>query len=230
MAIITEEEAKLRQNANLTNDDIYRNNTNWEPIFVEDYRQKGETLTSLEGDVADNSTQIEINEANIAINSADIATNAADIATNAADIATNEANIATNTTDIATNATNISTNATDIANNTTTIDDHINSDSEHGVTGNNVGTGDFAQTATGGVVFLADLVSDAVDSTVSVDSPDAANPASATYSQAEATANAVLTNELKADVNQLVTDLNNAITQVNDLLQQMKDANQMNTV
>lgn len=198
---ITEEEAKLRRRAQLSYQDIKRNNPAWSDIQVDDYLDKQ-------------------NEINILVE--EINTLAEQVAENTETNEAQQLEIDSNTTGVATNAGNI-----------TTVTDNFNthdaSNSEHGVTGDNVGTGDFAQTAIGGVVLLADLVADAVDSAVSVDSPDA-TAAPAAYDQTQAQTVVTLANEMKGDINQLVSDLNDAITQLNDLLQQMKDANQMNTV
>jgi len=132
-------------------------------------------------------------------------------------IGVNTGNISTNTTNISTNTTNISTNATNITSVTDNFNTHNASNSQHGVTGNNVGTGDFAQASVGGVVFIAVNVADATASTVSVDSPDATDlPTVIT-----------LANETKADLNQLVIDVNAAISQLNALLLANKNAKQM---
>ena len=106
--------------------------------------------------------------------------------------------------------------------------EHVSDDSAHGVSGNNVGTGNYCSSSTGGVVNLAALTSDATDSTVEVTSPDAtASPAA--YDQVIAQTSVTLVNELKADVTQLTTDLNAAIAQLNDLLAKQKTAKQMAT-
>ncbi|MEW8053460.1 MAG: hypothetical protein AB2754_15860 [Candidatus Thiodiazotropha endolucinida] len=63
----------------------------------------------------------------------------------------------------------------------------------------------------------AGAVSDAVDSVVSIDSPDATDLASVL----------TLANELKADVNQLVTDVNAIKTQLNALLASMRAGEQL---
>jgi hypothetical protein len=78
-------------------------------------------LTSVEADVAQNTTDIATNAADIATNTAATATNATNIAANATNIATNATDIANNTADNATNATNIANNTTTIATNTTNI-------------------------------------------------------------------------------------------------------------
>lgn len=244
MAVVTPEEARNRRKVNLNREDIRRNNPVWDEIFVDDYENKGENLTEIEIQVTDNTDAIEANTAAIAVNTADIATNTAniatnttDIATNASNISTNTANIATNTGNIATNTSNISTNAGNIATNTTNIttvtnnfNAHDASNSEHGVTGDNVGTGNFAQTAIGGVVLLADLVSDVSATTTVIVTADV-GAAPVAYSQAYADQQTALINECKSKINSLINnDVLDLITQFNDLLQQMKDANQMNTV
>lgn len=170
--------------------------TGWPDKLVDDY------LTIL-----DNTIEI-VENLNLATgqieqNTLDIAQNAAAIATNAAAIATNAANIATNTANITTVTNNFNT--------------HNSSSSQHGVTGNNVGTGDFATSGTGGVVLEAVNVADAVLSTVSVTSPDATDLPSVI----------TLANEMKGDLNQLVTDTNNGLTQLNDFLAANQAANQM---
>lgn len=109
---------------------------------------------------------------------------------------------------------------------TIVVTEHINNDSAHGVTGENIGNEDYCTSLVGGVVNLSALVSDAVDSTVNVVEPDA-DAATLLYSQLVAQTNVDLTNELKSSVNQLTTDLNAAITQINDLIAQQKLAKQM---
>lgn len=138
------------------------------------------------------------------------------------DIETNAANIANNATDIDTNATNIQTNADN-------FEAHDTSDSEHGVTGDNVGTEDFAQTLIGGVVLLADLVTDVAQTSSTIATADV-GLAPATYTQVYAQEQTDLINELKATVNDLVTDTTDLVTQFNELLANMKTAKQMNTV
>ncbi len=144
----------------------------------------------------------------------------------AVEVDANTAQIALNVTQIGLNTTQISLNVTAIGDVTTNFNTHNASNSQHGVSGNNVGTLDFATSGTGGVVNEAVNVADAVASTVSVTSPDAP-AAAATYSQADTQANVDLTNELKADVNTLTANLNSAITQVNEILTAMQNANQM---
>ncbi len=110
----------------------------------------------------------------------------------------------------------------------TTLNEHIESDSEHGVTGENVGTEDFAQSAIGGVVYLADLVDDALESTAEVtiaDAPastaevviDDVGAAPLVYDQAYADEQTALINDIKAKHNTLLVDVNTAITLLNDV-------------
>jgi len=141
-------------------------------------------------------------------------------------IADNTANITTNATNITTNTTNITTNATNITTNATNLTNHENSDSEHGVTGNNVGTGDFCTEILGGVVFLMETVTNAVNSTETIALPDIA-AAPAAYSQTYANTLAAMANDTKAKHNQLVLDLNLAIAQINDIIAKAKTAKQM---
>ena len=63
------------------------------------------------------------------------------------------------------NESNIEINKTDIKANKDNLETHVSSNSEHGVTGDNVGTEDFCTDVIGGVVLLMDLVNDAVNST-----------------------------------------------------------------
>ena len=124
------------------------------------------------------------------------------------------------------NTADIIINKDDITLVNSELDTHEANDSAHGVIGDNIGTGDFAQAALGGAVLLSTLVADAVASTVSVDSPDAA-VAPVAYDQAQVQSIVTLANDLKSDVNQLTSDLNAAITQLNDMIAKSKLAKQM---
>lgn len=168
---------------------------------------------------------LQINQFNIADN---IDFNAGQITQNTTDIESNQAAIQTNATNIGTNASNISSNTTAINTLSGTVNTHIGSSSQHGVTGNNVGTQDYAQSAIGGVVLLADAVTNANQSSVSVTSPDA-SAAPAAYDQVQVQEIVDLANEMKGDVNQLVSDVNSAIDQLNDLLANMRLARQLDT-
>lgn len=175
------------------------NMTGWPEMMTNDY------LTNLSNfrEIAMKSDElvelVETNELNIAINAANIETNTDNILINATDIATNATNIASNTTDIATNATNISTNATNLTN-------HELDSGAHGVTGDNVGTEDFAQPATGGVVLLAALVADLAQ----IATADIA-AAPVAYDQTYTQSVTDLTNENKAKINEVVLKVNEII-------------------
>ncbi|HHZ71043.1 MAG TPA: hypothetical protein EYN67_08420 [Flavobacteriales bacterium] len=124
------------------------------------------------------------------------------------------------------NTSDISTNADGIQLNADNFDDHNTSNSQHGVTGDNVGTEDFCTVLVGGVVLLMALVDDAVDSTQTIALTDLA-AAPATYDQAYTQLATDLANDTKAKHNQLVLDLNSAIAQINDLIAKAKTAKQM---
>tara|TARA_Y100000310_G_scaffold240718_1_gene244595 strand:- start:570 stop:1133 length:564 start_codon:yes stop_codon:yes gene_type:complete len=127
---------------------------------------------------------------------------------------------------IQTNEEDIQTDKDDIQTNADNLETHVTSDSEHGVTGVNVGTEDFCTEILGGVVLLMELVNDAVDSTQEIVLTDiAAAPAS--YDQAYTQTLADMANDTKAKHNQLVLDLNLAIAQLNDLIAKAKTAKQM---
>lgn len=87
------------------------------------------------------------------------------------------------------------------------IDNHINSDSEHGVNGVNVGTEDFCSSTVGGVVLLADLIAD-LSPIVTVD----LNNAPVIYDQAYTQLVTDLTNENKAKINEIVSKINEIIS------------------
>jgi len=127
------------------------------------------------------------------------------------------------------NEASIKTNAEDIATNAANFDAHNISNTEHGVTGVNVGTEDFCTELLGGVVLLSDLVADAVSSSATIATADV-GVAPGAYSQVYADEQTSLINECKSAHNTLVTDLNAAVTQINDLLAKLKTAKQMNTV
>lgn len=218
---ITEEEAKLRRRLNLSYSDIRENNPNWNDGQIQDYLDKQEDINTLSD--ASQTLQEQVDQ-----NTSTNESQQLEIDSNTAGVNNNAANITQNAINIAANALNIAQNSLDITAVTNNFNTHNASSTEHGVTGDNIGTEDYAQDTVGGAVLLAELVNDAVDSTVIVDNPDAP-VAAATYSQADTQAHVDLTNELKTDVNQVVTDLNSAITQLNDLLAKSKTAKQMST-
>ncbi|MCB1725752.1 MAG: hypothetical protein KDJ39_18870 [Gammaproteobacteria bacterium] len=100
---------------------------------------------------------------------------------------------------------------------------HTADTSAHGVTGDNVGTQDFATLGTGGVVLLAAPVADADASTVSVDA-DSINSAPPVYDQAWGADVQTLANECKTDINDLVGDVNAIRDQLNALMDSLRDS------
>lgn len=117
-------------------------------------------------------------------------------------------------------------NTENIQINAENIETHVTSNSEHGVTGVNVGTEDFCTELVGGVALLSEIVADAVASTQEITLIDiVAAPAS--YDQAYTQLMADMANDTKAKHNQLVVDVNAAITQINDIISKAKTAKQM---
>ena len=224
-------DAVVRQSLDLSLADIKKLHPDWPKRAQDDYFYKQSNINDIArlsdgqtDQVAINTAAIASLEAQVAINVEDIddntiaiGDNTTDIGNNAIAIGDNTTDIGTNTTDIGTNTTDIGTNTTAIGTNATNLTNHEALTTAHGVTGDNVGTLDFATVGTGGVVNLAAEVVDAVASTVSVTSPDATDLPSVI----------TLANETKGDVNQLVTDLNAVVTQLNALLANMRTANQL---
>lgn len=100
---------------------------------------------------------------------------------------------------------------------------HESDTSAHGVTGFNVGTGDFATLLTGGVVRLAVAVNDADATAVSVDS-GSVNSAPPLYDQAWSADVQALVNECKDDINQLASDVNAMRGQLNALMASLRSS------
>jgi len=206
----------LRQTLDFSYAEIEQEHPNWSKKAVDDYFYKQSNIntlavsgTNIEEQVTLNTAQIELNVTNIALNAQNLTNHINDTAG-----AHNASAIFYDNSGTSISFDNVQGALSELDSD---LDGHILSDSEHGVTGDNVGTGDFATALVGGVVNLSALIDDAVESTVSVDSPDASDlPTVIT-----------LANELKGDVNQLVTDLNNSIVQFNALLDAMKTAKQM---
>lgn len=107
---------------------------------------------------------------------------------------------------------------------------HVKSKSAHGVTGENVGTEDFATELIGGVALLSTLLTDAPTSSEAVASADA-SVAPVAYDQTQMQEVVDLVNECKAVINTFIgTDYNDFITdKFNSLLAKLKTAKQMNT-
>ena len=124
------------------------------------------------------------------------------------------------------NSDDIVINVDAIQVNADNFDAHNTSNSQHGVTGDNVGTEDFCTALVGGVVLLMDLVNDAVDSTAEITVTDI-SAAPGAYNQVFTQTLVDMANDTKAKHNQLVIDLNAAIAQINDLIAKAKTAKQM---
>ena len=120
----------------------------------------------------------------------------------------------------------INENADAIEINRLNFEAHDQSTSEHGVTGDNVGNGDYCTTSIGGVVLQMESIADAISSTQEIllaDIPDA--PAS--YNQGHAQLVSEIINDTKAKHNQLVVDFNAMVTQFNALIAESKTSKQM---
>ena len=174
--------------------------TGWPDIMTDDYLTNLQNFIEIARNSDDLLEQVEQNEANIIVNAANIATNADNITTNADNIATNADNITTNADDISTNADNIIIVADDLS-------DHELLNSAHGVTGDNVGSEDFAQPVVGGVVLLAALIADL---TAIATADIAAAPVA--YDQVYTQSVTDLTNENKAKINEIVLKVNAIIS------------------
>lgn len=171
-----------------------------------------------------NETRVSLETLNLSAKQIKIGTNWPDFMVN--DYLTTFRNsvIIANTTD--SNITLIEKNTLDIQTNANNLTAHEDLTSAHGVTGNNVGTEDFATSLIGGVSLLMDLVNDAVNSTQTIVLADIAE-APAAYNQAYTQTLADMSNDTKAKHNQLVIDLNSVANQLNDLIAKSKAAKQM---
>lgn len=166
---------------------------------------------------------------NIALVASGTDSNGDQINENTQNIASNANGIANNTVLISQNSDLIALNADAIVIVSDNLNAHVISNSEHGVTGENVGTEDFCTDLIGGVVLLSALVNEAIDSTAEITIADLL-PAPAAYDQAYTQLQSDLINDTKAKHNQLLLDLNAAISQFNELIANMKTANQMSVV
>ena len=189
--------AVLRQSLDLSIGDIKREHPNWSKTAIDDYFYKQSKINTKALLSDDQTDKIEKYTQDIETNKENIETNAENLANHI------------NKESGAHAASAISYDNTDsglVAEDSQAAIDEVDFDlkthealtSAHGVTGNNVGTEDYASSSIGGVVLEAANVVDAIESTVSVDSPDATDLATVI----------TLANETKADLNQLVTDLN----------------------
>lgn len=104
------------------------------------------------------------------------------------------------------------------------LTNHIAAQSAHGASGDVVGNLDYAAASTGGVVWLATAVGDAVDSTTTPPSSVGAAPAAynQTYEQTQADA----INDLIGNVIDLQNALNSAIDVINSSLATERTAKQ----
>lgn len=126
---------------------------------------------------------------------------------------------------IADHETRLDATEFDIAQNRIDFDNHVADNTVHGVTGDVVGNGDYAQAVTGGVVLLAAAVANAANSAVNV--TQTANAAGVVYVQADAATWVSELAEHKTAINQLATDLNALVTKLNALLASERAAKQL---
>ena len=124
------------------------------------------------------------------------------------------------------NQENIAINVVAIALNKSNFESHDQSNSEHGVTGKNVGTEDYCTVSIGGVVLLMGSVSDAISSTQEIALDDILD-APAIYDPIHMQKMVDMANDTKAKHNQLVLDFNAAIIQFNELIANSKTSKQM---
>jgi len=256
MAKPTPEEATRRRRVRLTYEEMSRHTT-WPPIVVEDYLETRQEVTQTSESSLSQQEQVDQNTATNEAQQIEIDSNTLGVTNNANNIAQNTSDISQNATDIDSNTTLINDHINDIsdahdataisydnttsgytANNAqaaidegaTNLDTHEALTTAHGVTGDNIGTEDYAQTLIGGAVLLAALVSDVAATTTVIATADV-GAAPATYSQAYADEQTALINECKSKINSLVNnDVLDLITQFNDLLSKMKTAKQMSAV
>lgn len=215
----------LRQSLDLSYAEIESIHPEWPKNAVDDYFYKQSNINALAVSGQSVEEQVIINAQNISTNSDNIVINAQNLTDHIND--TEGAHAASA---ISYDNTSSGLAADDSQAAIDEVDANLNAhealESAHGVTGDNIGTEDFAQALIGGAVLLAAVVNSASTSTVSITGPNAPI-ASPTYNVSDTQINVNLTNELKADVNQLVIDVNNAIAQLNEFLANNKTAKQM---
>lgn len=207
-------------------------NRAWSVWFRDLYRRVaykgGNSIDDNIEDIDDLVAAVEANIVAIAENKEAIESNALAIAQNAEDIAINAQAIIQNALAIAENTSNIEANAQAIVLLANSLDNHINAFQAHGSNGDIVGFNDTAAESTVGLVARMAAISDAVETTVDITTPDVGT-APAAYDQGYTQSVTDLTNENKAAINQLASDLNDAIAVLNNLLAESKASGQMTT-
>lgn len=94
------------------------------------------------------------------------------------------------------------------------LNNHVSSNSQHGVTGDNVGTENYAQELIGGVVLLAANIAQLTNNTINVGLAPAAYDQAYAQSQTDA-------------INSLASKQNDIINKINELIQGQITAKQM---
>ena len=171
----------------------------WPLILKEDWQNK---TTGL------NETAEVANEANVSANNALDANEQQDIeiGKNKEGIKEVSSNLSRLTSVVAENKSNIEKNTQSIADNAQNLTDHENETSAHGVTGNNVGTEDYAQELVGGVVLIAANLAELTHSFSSL--PNAPADYDQTYIQSVVDA----VNSLGTQQGDIITLLNQVIS------------------
>ncbi len=186
----------------------------WDLVLKEDWQNK---TTGL------NETAEVANEANVSANNAldaneqqdiEIGKNSERVKEVSGNLSRLSSVVAENKASIETNAEGIAANLQAISDNAQNLTDHENETSAHGVTGNNVGTEDYAQELIGGVVLIAANLAELTHSFSSL--PSAPVDYDQTYMQSVVDA-----------VNSLGTQQGDIITLLNEVLRGQKDAKQM---
>jgi hypothetical protein len=189
-------DAILLESYDLNISAIVDENPGWSQRMVNDYFSKQSNINALAQISDTDAGQIIINKENIEILQGEMTALTVIVTKNTADILINAAAIVV-----------VQVN----------LDTHESSVSAHGVTGDNVGSGNFCTLTVGGVAMLSAAVVNATTSSVTVTASDATDLPTVI----------ALSNELSADMTQLVTDVNGAIGTLNDLIQKLRDAKQL---
>ena len=174
--------------------------SDWPLVLKEDWQNKTEGL---------NETAEVANEANVAANNALDVNEQQDI-----DIGKNRERVKEVTGNLSRLSSVVAENKSSIETNAQNLTDHENETSAHGVTGNNVGTEDYAQELIGGVVLLAANLAELTHSFSSL--TNAPVDYDQTYMQSVVDA-----------VNSLGTQQGDIITLLNEVISGQKDAKQM---